>query len=236
MGSPIKLHVWGDYACFTRPEMKVERVSYDVITPSAARGILEAIYWKPQIRWVIERLHVLKPIRFTSIRRNEVGKKISVKGAAGVSTAMKGGGGALGMYIEDDRQQRAATILRDVAYVIEARFELVDESEPVDKHYNMFKRRAEKGQCFHRPYLGCREFPADFAWVNGALPESQLPASQQDRELGFMLLDIAFIPDKKGNIVDAHSGAKLLAEPRFFNATMSGGAIGPPMDSSEVRS
>ena len=237
MGSPIKLHVWGDYACFTRPEMKVERVSYDVITPSAARGILEAIYWKPQVRWVIERLHVLKPIRFTSIRRNEVAKKIPVKGAAGVSAAMKGGGGSLGMYIEDERQQRAATILRDVAYVIEARFELLDDSDPVDKHYNMFKRRAEKGQCFHRPYLGCREFPADFAWLNGTLPESQLPASQQDRELGFMLLDIAFIPDTKGNIVDAHSGAKLLAEPQFFQAKMSDGVIDvPEMDSSEVRS
>ena len=237
MPSPIKLHVWGRNACFTRPEMKVERVSYDVITPSAARGILEAVYWKPEIRWVIERLHVLKPIAFTSIRRNEVGKKVPAGGAGGVSAAMKSGRGALGLYVEDERQQRAATILRDVGYVIEARFELPDPAETVEKHYNMFKRRAEKGQCFHRPYLGCREFPAHFAWVNGTFPPSELPPDQRERDLGYMLLDTAFLPDPKGGVVDAHTGRKLRAEPRFFRARMRGGVVDvPPPDGQEVRS
>ncbi len=118
----IQIQVWGDFACFTRPEMKVERVSYDVITPSAARGIVEAIYWKPEIRWRITRIRVLKPIRFTSLRRNEVASKIPAGTAA---TAMKNGRGSLGMYIEEDRQQRAATLLRDVAYVIEAHFDIL---------------------------------------------------------------------------------------------------------------
>ena len=236
MPSPIKLHVWGRNACFTRPEMKVERVSYDVMTPSAARGILEAICWKPEVRWVVERLHVLKPIAFTSIRRNEVGKKIPVGGSGGVSAAMRGDRGTLGLYIEDERQQRAATILRDVGYVVEARFEVLDPSETVEKYYNIFKRRAEKGQCFHRPYLGCREFPAHFAWVNGSFPPSQLPAEQRDRDLGFMLLDMAFVPDEAGPIIDAHTGRKLRAEPRFFRAEMRGGVIEvPPLASEEVR-
>jgi len=236
MPSPIKLHVWGTNACFTRPEMKVERVSYDVITPSAARGILEAIYWKPEIRWVIERLHVLRPIAFTNVRRNEVSNKVPVRGPAGVGKAMKGDPAPLALYVEDDRQQRAATILRDVGYVIEARFEMLDPAEKVEKHYNMFKRRAEKGQCFHRPYLGCREFPAHFAWVNGSFPPSCLPDEQRDRDLGFMLLDIAFVPDPEGPIVDAHTGEKLRAEPRFFRAQMRGGVIDvPAADSGEVR-
>jgi CRISPR-associated protein Cas5d len=232
MPSPIKLHVWGDYACFTRPEMKVERVSYDVITPSAARGILEAIYWKPEIRWVVERLHVLKPIRFTNIRRNEVASKIPL---AGVRKAIKGDGSPLGMDIESSRQQRAAMVLRDVAYAVEARFELLGGEDPVEKHYNIFKRRAEKGQCFHRPYLGCREFPADFAWIGGDIPKTQLPAEKQDNDFGYMLHDLDYVADKKGPIVDGHSGKKLRAEPRFFRAEMTGGIIEvPPLDHEEV--
>src|SRR5580698_4858734 len=118
----IKLAVWGDYACFSAGEMSVERGTYDVLTPSAARGIVEAIYWKPEIRWRVTRIHVLKPIRFTSLRRNEVASKISAGAAA---TVMKNGRGSLGMYIEEDRQQRAATILRDVGYVIEAYFDIL---------------------------------------------------------------------------------------------------------------
>ncbi|MEZ6052433.1 MAG: type I-C CRISPR-associated protein Cas5c [Planctomycetaceae bacterium] len=156
--SPIRLKVWGDYACFTRPEMKVERVSYDVLTPSSARGILEAIYWKPQVRWIVERLHVLKPIRFTNLRRNEVASKAS---AANSTKAMKGTlKGPLAILIEDDRQQRAATILRDVAYVIEARFELLDDSEPIAKHYNIFKRRAERGNTSIIPTSAAASSPA----------------------------------------------------------------------------
>src|SRR4051812_1055527 len=160
----VRLHVWGERACFTRPEMKVERVSYDVITPSAARGVLEAILWKPQMRWVIDRIHVLRPIRFQSFRRNEVGAKISADNARRAMKARSTAG--LGLVVEEDRQQRAATLLVDVAYVIEAHFELTDKAGPEDspaKYLAMFNRRAGTGQCFHQPCLGTREFPAAFA-------------------------------------------------------------------------
>lgn len=223
--SPIKLKVWGDNACFTRPEMKVERVSYDVITPSAARGVLEAIYWKPQVRWIVERLHVLKPIRFTNIRRNEVSSKAS---AANARKAMNGSvNEPLALFIEENRQQRAATILRDVAYVIEARFELLDESEPIEKHYNVFKRRAEKGQYFHHPYFGCREFGCDFAWVEGPIPDSELTGEQ---DLGYILHDIEFSPtdEKDFDTLCAHTGERRNATPHFFRAVMKNGVIDVP--------
>ena len=224
--SPIILHLWGDFACFTRPEAKVERLSYDVLTPSAARGILEAIYWKPQVRWVIERIHVLKEPRFTNLRRNEVASKAS---AANAKKAMKGTlSGPLGLYADEDRQQRAATILRDVAYVIEARFDLLDDCEPVAKHYNMFKRRAEKGQCFHRPYLGTREFACDFEWVEGSIPESNVPG---DRDLGMMLHDMVFSPIEKVKEADTlcgHTGLPLKADAHFFHAMMRNGVIEIP--------
>ena len=143
MSFGIRLHIWGERACFTRPEMKVERVSYDVITPSAARGILEAIHWKPAIRWAVDRIHVLRPIRFESIRRNEVGNKLS---PTNVRKAMKAGSTAgLATYVDEERQQRASTVLRDVAYVIEAHFELTDKAGPDDsvgKHLDIFNRRA----------------------------------------------------------------------------------------------
>jgi CRISPR-associated protein Cas5d len=195
MGYGIRLHVWGDRACFTRPEMKVERVSYDVMTPSAARGLLEAILWKPQIRWVIDRIHVLRPIRFQSLRRNEVGAKIS---AANAERAMRTGSTAgLGLVVEENRQQRAATLLVDVAYVIEAHFELTEKAGPDDtpaKYASMFNRRAAAGQCFHRPCLGTREFPADFALIlaDSPLPESRWPTDQPEKDLGWMLHDIDF--------------------------------------------
>nr|WP_240928114.1 type I-C CRISPR-associated protein Cas5c [Thalassoroseus pseudoceratinae] len=137
----IRLRVRGEYACFTRPEMKVERVSYEVITPSAARSVLEAVYWKPQIGWVIDAIHVLSPIRFTNLRRNEVDSKIPERSAR---QAMSAGSGRMGIYIEESRQQRAATILRDVEYIIEAHFELRSSDDPPQKHYEMFKRRAKK--------------------------------------------------------------------------------------------
>lgn len=224
MNSNVMLRVWGDFACFTRPEMKVERVSYDTLTPSAARGVLEAIYWKPQIRWTIDRIHVLNPIRFTNIRRNEVG----TKGSTVVATrVMKSGEGTLGLYIEEERQQRAATILRDADYLIEAHFDVVNGDEPAPKHYEMFKRRAEKGQCFHRPYLGCREFDCQFAWHDGPPPAGHYSAGQPggepaERDLGFMLHDIDFASDMT---------------PRFFRAVMRQGVIDvPAWESGEVRS
>lgn len=185
MSYGIKLKVRGEYALFTRPEMKVERVSYDVMTPSAARGILEAIYWKPEFSWVVDRIHVLKPIRFKNIRRNEVSNKATVR-----ATTMRGGEQQpVCQYIEEDRQQRASMVLQDVAYVIEAHFKTTGKEEDnPGKHLAMFERRARKGQCFHRPYLGCREFPADFDWCD--TPSPSVLTGQRD--LGFMLHDIDF--------------------------------------------
>jgi CRISPR-associated protein Cas5d len=202
MSYGVTLKVWGDYALFTRPEMKVERVSYDVMTPSAARGILEAIYWKPAIRWIIDRIHVLKPIRFENIRRNELSNKISAP-----AKTIKEGDQPIGQSIEKDRQQRASLVLKNVEYVIEAHFELSgsDYTDP-GKHLAIFERRVKKGQCFHRPYFGCREFPVNFEWCD-VIPESML-TEQQD--LGYMLHDLDF---KDG------------ISPRFFRAVMHNGVI-----------
>ena len=201
MSYGIKLRVWGDYALFTRPEMKVERVSYDVMTPSAARGILEAIYWKPAIRWVIDRIHVLQPVRFENIRRNELANRVSV------NKRDMAEGKPICRYIEDDRQQRASMVLRNVEYVIEAHFELMgsDDADP-GKHLAIFERRVKKGQCFHRPYFGCREFPVNFEWYD-EIP-SALFSGEQD--LGFMLHDIDFANDMT---------------PHFFRAVMQDGII-----------
>lgn len=183
----VVVKVWGDYACFTRPEMKVERVSYDVMTPSAARGILEAILWKPAIRWQVRRIAVLKPIRWIQFRRNELGKKIPV---INVITEMKKGKGNLGMFIEGDRQQRAGLFLRDVAYLIYATLMLTDKANPSDnlaKFQEMFLRRVEKGQCYVQPVLGCREFSAYF----GPPSEDDNPIPE-DKDFGWMLYDLDF--------------------------------------------
>jgi len=187
-----RLLIWGEYACFTRPEMKVERVSYEVMTPSAARGILEAIYWKPAIRWVVNRIGVLNPIVFDSVRRNEVGETISTDK---IAQAMKHGK-PLGLAAGDVRvrQQRTSLVLRNAAYVIEACFELTDKAEAGDnagKHLDCFNRRARSGKCYHRPYLGCREFPAHFELLEGKPPVSSL-ADHPPRDLGVMLYDIDF--------------------------------------------
>jgi CRISPR-associated protein Cas5d len=210
MGYGIKLKVWGDYACFSRPEMKVERVSYDVMTPSAARGILEAIHFKPAIVWRIDRIHVLMPIRFENIRRNEVAEKIQ---AGTIKKAMNGGTKLLYHDIVADRQQRASMILRNVAYVIEAHFEMTSkagEDDTPEKHYNIFLRRARNGQCFHRPYMGCREFSAHFE-----LLEENIPTSEIDKttDLGWMLYDIDFSNKMK---------------PLFFRPIMENGVIEIP--------
>ena len=223
MAFGIRLHIWGERALFTRPEMKVERVSYDILTPSAARGILEAIHWKPAIRWVIDSIQVLKPIRFESIRRNEVGSKLS---AASVGKAMKvGRTDALVCHIEDERQQRAATVLRDVGYVITAHFELTDKAGPEDnvgKHLDTFNRRAQRGQCFQMPCLGTREFTANFELLSEGAPAPAPDAALTgERDLGWVLHDIDFA---NGNIA------------RFFRARMIDGLIRvPPFRSDEVR-
>lgn len=218
--------------------MKVERVTYDVMTPSAARGILEAVHWKPAIRWEVERIHVLRPIRFQSFRRNELSPKIPESLAR---SAMKSGNlGRLGLDASDqgNRAQRATTLLADVAYLIEARFHLTSRAEADDtpaKHISMFNRRAEQGQCFHRPCLGTREFAADFALAEAdpvpfealsadeqrryvaegpgtfpTRPVMALPAAARDRELGYMLHDIDFANDRTS---------------RFFRARMDGGVV-----------
>lgn len=223
MSYGIRLHVWGERALFTRPEMKVERVSYDIITPSAARGILEAIHWKPAIRWIVDGIQVLKPIRFESIRRNEVGGKLS---AASVGKAIKAGRtDGLVSYVEEDRQQRAATVLRDVGYVISAHFELTANAGPDDnvgKHLDIFNRRARRGQCFQAPCLGTREFPASFALIED---ESAIPAADAaltgERDLGWMLHDIDFADGMT---------------PRFFRAQMVDGRVEvPPPNDGGVR-
>jgi len=226
----VRLRVRGKFACFTRPEMKVERVSYDVMTPSAARGILEAIYWKPAIRWVVDEIHVLKPIRFQSIRRNEVGAKTP---AASVRRAMKSGDiGDLTLVVDDNRQQRAATLLSDVDYVICAHFAHTGRAGPDDtdgKHLDIFNRRARKGQCFHQPCLGTREFPADFSLIEADAPMPEAGPEDEarrglgfgePRDLGFMLYDID------------HGGDRASL---FFRATLDKGVVRiPPPDSPEV--
>jgi CRISPR-associated protein Cas5d len=174
---------------FTRPETKVERVSYDVMTPSAARGILETVHWKPAILWVIDRIHVLHPIRFQSIRRNEVGHKAP---AGKVRAAMNRGDlGDLQLLVDEDRQQRASTVLADPAYVIEAHFVLTAKAGADDtegKHLDVFNRRAARGQCFNQPSLGTREFAADFELIPHDAPLP--PAIAESRDLGLMLWDI----------------------------------------------
>lgn len=233
MSFGIILEVSGEYALFSRAEMKVERVSYDVMTPSAARGLLEAIYWKPQIRWVIDRIHVLKPIRFTNIRRNEIDAKISIKGRSGVNAVMASGKGELGIAVDEHRQQRASLLLRDVHYLIEAHFDILDPrferggpelpaNDVAGKHLDMFNRRARNGQVFHQPYLGCREFPAQFRLVEPGEPRPQPDDSLRgERDLGFMLHDIEFDQDTRTKAVRS-------ATPHFFRAHMVDGVIDVP--------
>lgn len=189
MSFGVRLRVGGRHALFTRAELKAERVTYDAMTPSAARGILEAIHWKPAIHWVVDRIHVLHPIRFQSIRRNEVGHKVP---AGKIRTAMNRGDlEGLQLLVDEDRQQRAATVLVNPAYVIEAHFELTGKGGPDDtegKHLDIFNRRAARGQCFHQPCLGTREFAADFELIPHDAPLP--PAIAETRDLGLMLWDI----------------------------------------------
>ncbi len=231
MSHGVRLRVSGSHGLFTRPEMKVERVSYDVMTPSAARGILEAIHWKPAIRWVIDRVHVLAPIRFQSIRRNKVGHKASATNAR--RAMARGDLDGVRLVVDEDRQQRASTVLVAPAYVIKAHFEMTDRAGPEDnaeKHREMFVRRALRGQCFHQPCLGTREFAADFALIapGEALPEPPPEARTADlgfgrpRDLGFMLWDIDHAAPGKPSL--------------FFRARLVDGVMEVPSPGSpEVR-
>lgn len=181
------IEVWGDYACFSRPEMKSERVSYDVMTPSAARGLVEAIYWHPGLKFTVDRIYVLSPIRFTNIRRNEV--KATLLASAALSAA-KGGTPPV-LYTTQEIQQRAAMVLQDVHYVIDCHFDMTDKAAPSDntgKFQDILRRRLAKGQCYHTPYFGCREFPANFReWQGGTIPAIELT-----QDLGWMLYDMDY--------------------------------------------
>lgn len=222
MSQGFCLEVSGDFACFTRPEMKVERVSYDVITPSAARAIFEAILWKPAIRWHIHQIEVLKPIRWMNLRRNEVA---SVIPTGSVKSAMKQGSGQLGLYIEEERQQRASLFLRDVCYRLHADFAVLDQSadNTTVKFAEMFQRRASKGQCFNQPYLGTREFSCDFRLIDDEQPVETPEELKGKRELGWMLYDMDFADTDN-------------PMPRFFQATMHNGLIQVPVwNSEEIR-
>lgn len=209
----VAIEVWGDYACFSRPEMKVERVSYDVMTPSAARGLIEAIYWHPGLKWIIDRIHVCAPIRFTNIRRNEVKDTIS---ARKVKTAMEKGLGELYLATPESIQQRAAMVLRDVRYVIEAHFEMTENAAPGDnpgKFQDIIKRRLANGQFYHQPCFGVREFPAHFA-ASHELP----PCPEElrgEKDLGWMLLDMDYSDPE--NIT-----------PMFFRAVLKDGVLEVP--------
>jgi CRISPR-associated protein Cas5d len=235
------LEVWGDYACFTRPEMKVERVSYDVITPSAARAIFEAIFWKPAIRWLVKRIEILNPIKWISVRRNEIGAVMSSSD---------------GLYIEEKRQQRAGLFLRDVRYRLYAELEFIpinersetknplpeylieeEEFKPHNlgkdenpgKYYGIFERRARKGQCFNQPYLGCREFSCSFRLIENPNEEEAIPICET-RDLGFMLYDMDFSDPQKRNPDPENPN------PAFFRAKIENGVVSvPPWGSEEVK-
>lgn len=221
------LEVWGDYACFTRPELKVERVSYDVITPSAARAIFEAILFKKfAMRWQVTKIEVLNPIQWTSVRRNEVGATASIKSS--------------GIYIEDKRQQKNSLFLKDVRYRLWAKLVYIPVNERPEeafakhkpggdenpmKYYQMFERRASQGQCFTQPYFGNREFSASFRLVEPD-KEKLTPALSAEHggncSLGIMLYDMDFTNPKD-------------IQPMFYRAEMKNGVIDvPPIDSKEI--
>lgn len=211
MGMGVKVRVWGDYALFSRPELKVERYSYDVMTPSAARGILEAIYWHPGMRWVIDKIYVKNPIRFTSVRRNEVKSKIS---ASNVLSVYNGAQKPLYISSKEEIVQRASMILTDVAYVIEAHFEMTEQANETDnpgKFKDIMMRRLQKGKCYHMPYFGCREFPANFALCE----EEEIETAFDDiaeKDLGLMLFDMDY--SDRNNIT-----------PMFFRAVLRHGVL-----------
>lgn len=217
----IRLRVWGDYALFARPEMSVERVTFDVMTPSAARGLVEAIYFHPGLRWHIDRIRVCRPIRFMNLRRNEVRATVNANAAR---TVMNRGRGQLYLSAPDEIQQRAALLLRDVEYVVEAHFDMTDRAAPGDnpgKFQDIVRRRIERGQCYHQPYFGCREFPAQFAPC-GEIPPCP-PELLGELDLGYMLWDLDYTDPQ--NI-----------RPLFFRAKLRDGVLHvPDWSSGEVR-
>ena len=209
MGWGVRVHVWGDYALFARPEMKVERCSYDVMPPSAARGILEAIYWHPGMRWVIDRIQVRKPIQFTSIRRNEVKSKVLV---GNVLRAVNGSSKPLYIASKEEIVQRAAILLKDVDYLIEAHFEMTERASAGDnpgKFKDIVMRRLRRGECFHMPYFGCREFPANFELYEADDLED---GDGREQDLGYMLYDFDYSDPED-------------IKPMFFRAVLRNGIL-----------
>lgn len=210
MSRGVKVRVWGDMALFSRPEMKTERCSYDMITPSAARGLLEAIYWHPGLTWRIDKIHVVKPIQFTSIRRNEVKNKIS---AGSVLSVMNGADKPLYLSSKEEIVQRASLLLRDVEYVIEAHFEMTEQANAADnegKFKDITMRRLRRGECYHTPYFGCREFPARFEWYDKETVESAYAG--QEKDLGYMLYDLDYSDPEE-------------IQPMFFRAVLKNGVL-----------
>lgn len=210
MSHGVRIRVWGELALFSRPEMKVERCSYDMITPSAARGILEAIYWHPGLRWAIDKIYVRKPIQFTSIRRNEVKNKIL---ASNVLNVMNGGNKPLFQSSKDEIVQRAAILLREVDYIIEAHFEMTEQANASDnpgKFKDIIMRRLKRGECYHMPYFGCREFPANFQLFEEDMVETAYQGEEKD--LGYMLYDL-----------DYSNPAEI--QPMFFRAILKNGVL-----------
>ncbi|MEI6513589.1 MAG: type I-C CRISPR-associated protein Cas5c [bacterium] len=203
MSNWLSVRVKGEFACFTRPEAKVERVTYPIMTPSAARGILEAIFWHPQFVWRVHEIHVLSEVRTFSLVRNELNSKMSIGGSP--------------LLIEEDRTQRHAVCLRDVDYAIYADVEVKpDVKDDPAKYRDQFRRRVERGQCFHRPALGCREFAAEF----GPMPNRDTTIDWNE-DLGLMLWDLDYKTDAKGNIKPPHS-------PLFFHAIVESGVLKVP--------
>ncbi len=208
-GPPLEVKVWGEFACFTRPEMKVERVSYPVMTPSAARGVLEAVFWKPEFSWQVREIHVLNEVRHFSILRNEVNSKMATSSAR--SMIEKGGN----YFAEEDRAQRHTLALRDVAYLIKADVVLRPHAtEDVAKYRDQFRRRVTSGKCHHTPYLGCREFAGFFGDPDG----SERPFNLTD-DLGLILFDL-----------DYEQGTSGRGKPRFFSARLEGGILKVPSE------
>lgn len=211
MGMGVKVRVWGDYALFSRPELKVERYSYDVMTPSAARGILEAIYWHPGLRWIIDKIYVKNPIQFTSVRRNEVKSKIL---ASNVLSAYNGGKKPLYISSKEEIVQRASMILTNVEYVIEAHFEMTEKANETDnpgKFKDIMMRRLKRGQCYHTPYFGTREFPVRFCLCE----EEEIHTAyeeQEEKDLGYMIWDMDYSDPE--NI-----------QPMFFRAVLKRGVL-----------
>ena len=199
-----RLKVWGDFACFTRPEIKTERVSYDVITPSAARGFFEAILWNPQIKWSIELIQVLNPIKWINVRRNEIGSRVL---------------DSRELYIEEERVQRSSIFLKNVAYVLQASLQSFSSDLHLEKKFNaIFKRRASKGQCFAQPYLGCREFSSYFQLLE---PDEQYPVLEETRDLGWMLYDMKYSQEE-------------ISPQFFYAAMKNGEILVPSKDSLEI--